>query len=129
MKNVEEYLDKRGHSLADKAPTPMMCQYHPYVDTSKELEDMKDSYFHSLIVVFGLIVKFGHIDICFGVSMLSLHLALPQEGHLEQLFCSFAYLKKHTNSEMVSDPNKVDFHQKLFSRKDWFYSIYTTKGV
>ena len=50
--------------------------------------------------------------------MLSSHLALPQKGHLKQLFHIFAYLKKHANSEMVFDPNEVDFDSELFPMKD-----------
>ena len=36
----------------------------------------------------------------------------------------FAYLKSHTNSEMVFDPSRVEFDKTLFPKKDWGYSIY-----
>ena len=36
----------------------------------------------------------------------------------------FAYLKSHTNSEMVFDPSRVDFDKTLLPKKDWGYSIY-----
>ena len=36
----------------------------------------------------------------------------------------FAYLKSHTNSEMVFDPSWVEFDKTLFPKKDWGYSIY-----
>ena len=36
----------------------------------------------------------------------------------------FAYLKSHTNSEMVFDPSRVEFDKTLFQKKEWGYSIY-----
>ena len=37
----------------------------------------------------------------------------------------FAYLKSHAKSEMVFDPNQVEFDKALFPKKDWGYSIYS----
>ena len=48
-------------------------------------------------------VELGRVDICLEVSMMSSHLALPREGHLEQLYHIFAHLKKYRNTEMVFD--------------------------
>ena len=58
--------------------------------------------------------------------MMSLHLALPQKGHTEQVLPMFAYLKGHTNSEMVFDPSEIKFDRDDFPRQYWRYSIYTT---
>ena len=35
--------------------------------------------------------------------MMSSHLALPREGHLEQVLHIFAYLKKYQHTELVYD--------------------------
>ena len=51
--------------------------------------------------------------------MLSSHLELPREGHLQQLFHLFAYLKWNHNSEMVFDPTDPVIDQSLFDRKYW----------
>ena len=51
VKNVKEYLGKKGKVLPAKAPTPLSSGYHPEVDTSNELEAEEASYFHSLIGV------------------------------------------------------------------------------
>ena len=51
--------------------------------------------------------------------MLSLHLALPREGHLKEVFHIFAYLKKHHNTEMVFDPSDPVIDEFAFKRKDW----------
>ena len=56
--------------------------------------------------------------------MISSHLALPGEIHLEEVFRIFSYLKSHENSEMVFDPSRVEFDKALFPKKYLGYSIY-----
>ena len=51
--------------------------------------------------------------------MLSSHLALPREGHLNPLYNMFAYLKSHHNAEMVFDPTEPEIDHALFERRDW----------
>jgi hypothetical protein len=50
------------------------------------------------------------------VSMMSSHLELPCVGHLKEVFHMFAYLKAHSNTELVFDPTPVDFDRNLFER-------------
>ena len=64
-------------------------------------------------------VELGCVDICLEVSMMSSHLVLPREGHLEQLYHIFAYLKKYHNSEMVFDPSDPVIDEDLFRWQDW----------
>ena len=59
------------------------------------------------------------IDICCEVSMMSSHLALPREGHLDQVFHIFAYLKKHHNYALVFDPSYPDFNIDTFPKHEW----------
>ena len=54
--------------------------------------------------------------------MMSLHLALPREGHLEQVLCIFAYLKKYHNTELVYDPSDPVVGENDFKRRDWVSS-------
>ena len=63
------------------------------------------------------------------VSMMSSHLALPRVGHLKEVFHMFAYLKAHSNTELVFDPTPVDFDRNLFERQDWSYSPYGYEGL
>ena len=53
------------------------------------------------------------------VSMMSSHLALPREGHLEQVLHIFAYLKKYHNTELVYDPSDPVVDEIDFERRDW----------
>ena len=78
----------------------------------------------SLIGIVWWMVELGRVDICTEVSMMSSHLALPREGHLEAVFHMFAYLKKNHNSEMVFDPSEPDIDMSDFPREYWSLSIY-----
>ena len=76
------------------------------------------SYYQSLIGILRWMVELGRVDICCEVSMMSLHLALPQVGHLKELYHVFAYLRKYHNSEMVFDPSEPIVDKGQFEEKD-----------
>jgi hypothetical protein len=63
------------------------------------------------------------------VSMMSSHLTLPRVGHLKEVFHMFAYLKAHSNTELVFDPTPVDFDRNLFERQGWSHSPYGYEGL
>eukprot|EP00957_Ditylum_brightwellii_P072927 5541901-Ditylum_brightwellii.AAC.1 len=50
---------------------------------------------------------------------MSLHLAMPREGHLGQIFHISAYLKKFHNTEIVYDPSDPCIETGNFERKNW----------
>ena len=76
------------------------------------------AYYQSLIGILRWIVELGRVDVCLEVSMMSSHLALPREGHLEQVLHIFAYLKKHHNTELVYDPSDPVVDENDFKRRD-----------
>ena len=119
VRNVEEELARRNSKLPTRSNSPMQTSYRPETDTSPELCPKDAAYFQSLIGILRWIVELGRVDICLEVSMLSSHLALPRQGHLEQLFHVFAYLKKYHNSEMVFDPSDPVIDESIFARRDW----------
>ena len=49
---------------------------------------------------------------------------MPREGHLENMFNMFAYLKMNHNSRMVFDPTYLDVDMSSFKECDWesFYA-------
>jgi hypothetical protein len=51
--------------------------------------------------------------------MMSSHLALPREVHLQQVLHIFAHLKKSHNTEMVFDPSNPVIDESVFEHKDW----------
>lgn len=122
VNNVVNHLKKKGECLPCRVQTPLSYQYRPEIDVSPELDEDDASYYHSLVGVLRWIVELGRIDIDVEVSMMSSHLALPREGHLRELYHIFAYLKAHSNAEMVFDPTPVLPDMNLFTRLDWSYS-------
>jgi hypothetical protein len=118
VENVEKYIEERGWKLP-RANTPITTVYRPELDTSNELDARDSAYYQSLIGILRWIVELGRIDICLEVSMMSSHLALPRQGHLEQVLHIFGYLKKYHNSEMVFDPSDPAVDEKIFQKQDW----------
>ena len=51
--------------------------------------------------------------------MMSSHLALPREGHMEQVLHIFAYLKVYHNARMVFDPTYPEVNAGEEVNKDW----------
>ena len=77
------------------------------------------SYYQSLVGMLRWMVELGRVDICLEVSMMSSYLAMPRQGHLNQLYHIFAYLSKHYNAEMVFDPSDPIIKESDFTCKDW----------
>ena len=121
VKNVEDHLASSNKTLPHgrSCETPLSSNYRPELDISKELDGVNAAYYQSLIGVLRWMVELGRVDICCEVSLLSSHLALPREGHLEQVYHMFGYLKKYHNSEMVFDPSDPIIDLESFERKDW----------
>ena len=122
VKNVEAWLSKKDRTLPRRAEAPFKPGYRPEVDISSELGPEEASYYQSLIGMLRWVVELGRVDISLEVSMMSSHLALPREGHLECLYHIFAYLKKYHNSEMVYDPTEPVIDERAFKKADWTYS-------
>jgi hypothetical protein len=64
-------------------------------------------------------VEVGRIDIITEVSMLSTHLFLTHEGHLEAVFHVFVYLGLHHNARVVFDPTYPGVDMVTFIKTDW----------
>jgi hypothetical protein len=76
--------------------TPMLQGYRPKLDQSLELDPTRGQYYYqSLIGVLHWICELGRLNIMVLVSMLSRYVVSPQEGHLQQVFHMFAYMKHH----------------------------------
>ena len=79
----------------------------------------RQNYYQGLIGVLRWICEFGRLDILVPVSMLSRYLVAAKEGHLEQLFHIFAYLKQYYASTMVFDDTEPWFDERLFKTCEW----------
>ncbi len=67
-------------------------------------------------------MELGRVNIDVEVSMMLSHLALPCQEHLRELYHIFAYLKAHSNAEMVFDLTPVQPNLNLFGQADWSFS-------
>jgi hypothetical protein len=90
---VERELRSKDSYLPKKIETPFSYGYRPELDFSAELDPHQTNYFQGLIGVLRWIFELGHIDIIVPVTMLSRYLVSPREGHLQQAYRIFAYLK------------------------------------
>ena len=120
VKNDEEYIGKPENShlkIPSKAETPLMTSYKPELDVSTELTPRDSAYYQSLIGILQWIVELGRINICVEVLMMSSHLAMPRNGHLDQVLHIFAYLHKYHNTELVYDPSDLVVEYDVFENK------------
>ena len=116
---VERELNRVGKELKKKVQTPLASDYRPELDSTPELDERRASYFASLMGVLRWIIELGRIDIIVEVGLLSRFQAAPREGHLEQLFHVFAYLKKYNRSSMVFDWTYPELDESVFQECDW----------
>ena len=124
VSNVEDYLKARGLKFPAKAPAPFATGYRPEIDITEQLSPTDAAYYQSLVGVLRWIVELGRGDICVEVSMLASCMAMPRQGHLEQLFHMFAYLKAKHNAEMVFDPSEPEIDESLFEKQEWGNTVY-----
>ncbi|KAI2502131.1 Reverse transcriptase (RNA-dependent DNA polymerase) [Fragilaria crotonensis] len=119
--NVETALDATGQRLLpSRCTTPMQANYRPELDDTSELKVDGVRNFQELIGVLRWAVELGHIDIAMEVSMLSTHLALPREGHSQQVYHIFGlFLKAKPKQTIAFDPQHPDIDESRFVKCDW----------
>ena len=117
--NVEAALDKSGQRLPSRATTPMQSGYRPELDDTAELNLSGMRYYQELIGVLRWAVEIGRIDILLEVALLSSHLALPREGHLQQVYHIFAYLKNNVKRSIAFDPTHPMIDESKFIQCNW----------
>jgi hypothetical protein len=116
---IEKELADSDRKLIPNAKTPIATGYRPELDTSPELGSRQLNYYQGLIGVLRWMCEIGRIDILMPVSILSRYLVSAREGHLEQVFHIFAYLKHHPRSTMVFDDTVPTYRGNRFLKCDW----------
>jgi hypothetical protein len=121
VKNVKDCLQEKepGCPWLKKAPAPFAKDYRPEIDLSIESETDDATYYQFQIGVLRWMVELERVDIITEVSMLSSHLAIPRDGHLEAVYRIFAYLDKKHNSGMVFDPTYPQIDISAFKECEW----------
>jgi hypothetical protein len=121
VQNVKEYLTALpgDQMLAKKASGPFGGGYKPELDENPELDPTRANLYQSQIGILRWCVELVRIDIITEVSMLSTHLCLPREGHLEAVFHVSAYLGLHHNARVVFDPTYHAVDMGTVINTDW----------
>ena len=97
----------------------MSSGYRPELDATPELGPERANYFQSVIGVLRWAVELGRIDIIVETGLLSRYLAAPWQGHLEQVYHIFAYLKKYNRSSLVLDWTEPHLDESMFREVEW----------
>jgi Reverse transcriptase (RNA-dependent DNA polymerase) len=116
---VESKLEEIGEKLSTRVQTPLTPDYHPELDQTPELDAKRANYYQGLIGILRWACELGRVDILVDVAKLSRFLAAPREGHLQQVFHIFAYLKRYNHSSMVFDDTIPVHNADLFKVCDW----------
>ena len=119
VEDVERYLDERGKQLKKKVVSPLASGYRPELDMSPELDDAEASYYMSLMGVLRWILELGRIDVMVETGLLARFQTNPRQGHLDQAFHLFAYLKKYGRSALVFDWTEPVLDESKFQEVDW----------
>lgn len=101
--NVEKILEVKGRRLLSRCVTPIASGYRPEIDTTPELKADGLQWYQELVGTLRWAVELVRVDILLEMSMMSAHLALPREGHLEQVLHIFGYLKCHKKIRLMFD--------------------------
>lgn len=93
--------------------------YRPELDYSPFLSDDAAAYYMELIGVLRWAVELGRINIMVNVSLLSSYTMQPRQGHLDQVFHVFGYLKRNKRSSIIFDEQRVAWDEAEFPTYDW----------
>ncbi|KAI2501848.1 Reverse transcriptase (RNA-dependent DNA polymerase) [Fragilaria crotonensis] len=118
VKDVETELENVGLGLPKRTTTPLSQGYRPELDQTAELDAQRLNYYQGLVGVLRWICKLGQVDILMPVSLMSRYLVSAREGHLQQLFHVFAYLKQYDRSTMVFDDTEPSYDPRRFATQD-----------
>ena len=124
VKNIEDMLNKKGVKLPSQCKTPLRSGYQPEVDTSPELKAHGIQRYQEMIGQLRWAVEIGRVDKLLEVALMSQHMALPREGHLQELFHIFGYLKENKKLRLLFDPEQPYMDERLFNEYDWFEGLH-----
>ena len=85
--NIEDVdiLAKKGLRLPSKCITPLKGGYKPELDSTCKLKAEGVQFYQELIGSLRWAIEIGRVDILLETSLMLSYLAMPREGHLEQV--------------------------------------------
>ena len=120
IENIEKQLAENGRRLPVGCRTPLSYGYRPENDTSPELKAQGIQKYQELIGILRWAVELGRVDILLETSMMSTYLAMPREGHLQQAYGIFGYLKTFPKRRLWFDPKDPGIDERSFTEYDWY---------
>ncbi|KAL7504486.1 LOW QUALITY PROTEIN: hypothetical protein ACHAXN_002117 [Cyclotella atomus] len=111
-----------NYSLPKRVENPFPYDYSPDEDVSLLLDVSTATYYMQLIGILRWMCKLGRLDICCETSMLSSYSAMAREGHFKAMLHVMGYLKAHSNSRLIFDPEKPNVENcgfREYSSLDW----------
>ena len=120
IQNIEETLQKMGQRLPSKCKTPLAYGYHPELDVTPELMADGLHRYQELIGILRWAVELSRVDILMETSMMSTHLTMPRQGHLEQVHHIFGYLKERPKRKLFFDPQHPELDERSFTTYNWY---------
>jgi hypothetical protein len=121
IKNVKRWLDERGKYLKTRASSVFPSGYQPELDTTAYCSDEDSNHYQQQIGLLRWAVELGRIDILTEISMLASYTSAPRQGHLDAFSHMFAYLDKHSRSQLVFDNSYFRIDDKLEVNWSSFY--------
>ena len=104
IQNIEETLQKMGQQLPSKCKTPLAYGYRLELNVTPELKADGLQQYQELIGILWWAVELSRVDILMETSMMSTHLALPRQGHLEQSTPYFWLSQGPAKLEVIFQP-------------------------
>ena len=75
--------------------------------------------YQEIIGVLRWAAELGRVDILLEVALMSTHMAMPREGHLQQLYRIFGYMKAHPKRKIAFDSQHPMINERMFKKCDW----------
>jgi len=120
VKNIEDILKKKGLRLPSKCITSFRSGYKPELDCTGELKADGLQWYQELIGALRWACELGRIDVLYEVAILSKYLAMPREGHLEEVLHIIGYIKQHKKMRLMFDSGYPKVDEKWFKEYDWY---------
>ena len=124
--NVEQAVkSSQKYRWERNKQTPMVGSYSPELDGTPELDSDELTTFQELIGVLRWATEIGRVDILHEVAILSQYQASAREGHLQQVYNIFSYLKHNPKLSIHMDPQLPEIDYTVFDiEREGFYELY-----
>ena len=105
--------------MPEKAENPFKMGYDPELDISPELDSNAASHYQTIIGILRWMIKLQRIYIITNMSLLTSHVALPREGHLEAAIDGMAHFSQSYILRLVNDPSYPEKDHNVLKECDW----------